>query len=783
MLEYFTKSLNFIFIPVVSLLICFTASLSAQESNKSKAKFESEQIQISYEKASQLFNESYSLQKKDWKHSLDLAKEAYDICKLNSYDELTGRILLVIGEITYYHVDRDSAKEYFEEGLEYAISQDDFLLQYKIYLELAEWHMYRSKDYVQSDLYFNKSIETGRNIDKGYSIGLDSDFSRGKDKNYLLGRVFARKAILDIKAKNVDGVKMQMDSSEYYFLKEGDAHAAAYYYCDLGVRLWEFDMQNAVEFYIKGLELDENHYFVNLCIGNAYISLGLPEISIPHLTLALDSLSMDEWRYGICNNNLAEAYVQLEKYNLADSICDFNISHFVKEGDRTQRCLSRSYLLKGQIQELAGDEQTAVSLYERSFEESEKTGGSIDRTNSLLALGKYYLDKDVEKAITYCNEAYDFAVKYNYGKSHAQACECLYLAQKDKKNFEKSIAYLEEKEKLEFSLNKDVAVNKLEVFGKLSLREKENSYQQQLKDEQLRSQRIANSILQFALLIGTLLILLLFRMLKRIKKQNAEINTQSDILKATNSNLTQSNEELERFAYIVSHDLKTPLLNIVQFTKLLSKKLDDSSKPIIRECIEHIESGGTRMMSLIEDVLGYSKLSDLGGKTENINIANLLNEISGLLLSKHNNATILFDENSLPVIKWNYTKLLLLFKNLIENGLKYNKSEVPTIKVYSEHSATEVRVYIEDNGIGVEKEYFDKIFVMFSRLHTQRIYEGSGLGLATCKKIVSDFSGEISLESKPSKGSIFMVSFPREMIEENEQKQEKEFPQLEMHGD
>lgn len=141
--------------------------------------------------------------------------------------------------------------------------------------------------------------------------------------------------------------------------------------------------------------------------------------------------------------------------------------------------------------------------------------------------------------------------------------------------------------------------------------------------------------------------------------------------------------------------------------------------------------------------------------------------ISELLLSKQTTAKIKYDKDKLPMIHWNYTKILLLFKNLIENGIKYNNKNTPTINIYSIESKENVKIYIEDNGIGIEKEYFYKIFVMFNRLHNQKIYEGTGLGLATCKKIVSDFSGTITVKSKIDEGSVFVLSFPSEMIVKN----------------
>lgn len=174
-------------------------------------------------------------------------------------------------------------------------------------------------------------------------------------------------------------------------------------------------------------------------------------------------------------------------------------------------------------------------------------------------------------------------------------------------------------------------------------------------------------------------------------------------------------------------------------------------------------------MALIEDVLAFSKNEEVDIKTEAIELGNLMEEISELLVCNQNKVKIEYDPMMLPSINWNYTKILLLFKNLIENGLKYNNCQNPTIQITSTLSEDGLKVFIKDNGIGIKKEYFDKVFVMFKRLHNQNAYEGTGLGLATCKKIVNDFGGEIFIESEINIGSTFIVHFPPELVVQHQQ--------------
>ncbi|MFK7931882.1 MAG: ATP-binding protein, partial [Saprospiraceae bacterium] len=136
-------------------------------------------------------------------------------------------------------------------------------------------------------------------------------------------------------------------------------------------------------------------------------------------------------------------------------------------------------------------------------------------------------------------------------------------------------------------------------------------------------------------------------------------------------------------------------------------------------------------------------------------------ELQAMLAStiEEKNAEIIIT-NPLPSVFANRSSIVLLFQNLLENAIKYNQSDVPTVKISSQKQVGSFSIVIEDNGIGISQEYHDEIFVMFARLHSQQTYEGTGLGLATCKKIVDQLNGTISLSSEINKGSVFTINLP-----------------------
>jgi PAS domain S-box-containing protein len=228
------------------------------------------------------------------------------------------------------------------------------------------------------------------------------------------------------------------------------------------------------------------------------------------------------------------------------------------------------------------------------------------------------------------------------------------------------------------------------------------------------------------------------------------------------SQLERSNEELERFAYVASHDLQEPLRMITGYTNLLSKRYSGKLDASADEFIGFAVDGANRMRVLINDLLTYSRVSSQGRELVPTDCEMVLSQtLAGLRLAiQESGAKVIRDP--LPTVNGDDVQLGQLFQNLIGNALKYRNGQEPMVHVGCERREGEWLFLVRDNGIGIDERFAEKIFVIFQRLHTREKYPGTGIGLAVCKRIVERHGGKIWVESEPGKGSTFYFTLPAE---------------------
>jgi PAS domain S-box-containing protein len=235
------------------------------------------------------------------------------------------------------------------------------------------------------------------------------------------------------------------------------------------------------------------------------------------------------------------------------------------------------------------------------------------------------------------------------------------------------------------------------------------------------------------------------------------------VVKEYASQLEHSNRELQNFAFVASHDLQEPLRKIQAFGERLNVNLRDKLDEQSRDYLERMLNASVRMRTMINDLLSLSRVTTQGRPFERVDLSRLVGEVLSDLEMRIERSGGQVEVDDLPVIDADPTQMQQLFQNLIGNALKFHKPGVPPrVKVYKQFApdARQVIIFVEDNGVGFEEQYAERIFQPFQRLHGMGEYEGSGMGLAICRRIVERHSGTIIAKSTPGEGATFQISLP-----------------------
>ncbi len=232
-------------------------------------------------------------------------------------------------------------------------------------------------------------------------------------------------------------------------------------------------------------------------------------------------------------------------------------------------------------------------------------------------------------------------------------------------------------------------------------------------------------------------------------------------LEKLNEELKRSNKELEHFAYVASHDLREPLRKIRSYSDLLVKRYEGQLDERADKYIGYITDGAMRMMNLINDLLEYSRVGRGELKSKPVALGPLLDQVlSDLQTYIEENQAEIDSPSSLPLVQGNAIQLRQLLQNLIGNSLKYRSDDSPKIVIEAAPAGEFWQFSVSDNGIGIAPEFAERIFVVFQRLHVREAYEGTGIGLAVCKRIVEHHGGQIWVESTLGEGATFYFTLP-----------------------
>ena len=474
------------------------------------------------------------------------------------------------------------------------------------------------------------------------------------------------------------------------------------------------DFENSLTYFFKALQLDipplKSAIYNN--IASVYIRLNQYNEAFEYLFEGL-RLSEEEENYdrqifflyniGASYHSQKEYLNAIDYYHRTTEIID------KINGYQYMQCLCLSRI--GTVNDDLGNYTTGFKYFNKALKISKKHSLNREQTRLLRQIGETKLKvNDKTGFLEYHQLSIEKAKKYDLPQEILSAYHNLKQFYKSFDNFEKAFEYAEliiELQKKIFTKERDLKVADIT---------KENKHEIEL-----------------------------------LAQKNQYIEEQNTILAQTNS-------MLEEFTYIVAHDLKEPLRSILSFTTLLNKKSQHQLNSESKVYIDYITKSAKHMNALLVDLLKYTTIDKTEIVKENINLNDLIDEVQFLLSAAiKKNESVVICEN-LPTIKANQTHMKQLFQQLIHNAVKFRKKhELTIIEIASTKTSTHHIFSVKDNGIGINEKYQEKIFKIFNRLD-KRNYQGTGIGLAICNKIVQLYGGNIWVESKADEGATFYFS-------------------------
>jgi light-regulated signal transduction histidine kinase (bacteriophytochrome) len=251
-----------------------------------------------------------------------------------------------------------------------------------------------------------------------------------------------------------------------------------------------------------------------------------------------------------------------------------------------------------------------------------------------------------------------------------------------------------------------------------------------------------------------------------LEKTNETLKVEIEDRKRAGQELIRSNQDLQQFAYVASHDLQEPLRNIASCLQLLEQKYKNKLDADADQYIYYAVEGAVRMKALIQDLLTYSRVGTRGKPLQPIDCDQIISQTVRNLASAICEAGALVTHDSLPTIFGDRTQILQAFQNMIQNAVKFRTNEPPKVHVSAVKKVNEWIFSVKDNGIGIDSRHLDRIFIIFQRLHKRGQYEGTGMGLAIVKKVIERHGGRIWADSEPGKGTTFYFTIPEKGVQQ-----------------
>ena len=610
---------------------------------------------------------------------------------------------------------------------------------------------------------------------------------------------------------NTDEAEFYLNKASKYFSKHKMFKELGDCYKDLGsVQLDRNNYSAAKKFYSEGIiayqkgNYDAGLAHCNLNLGNVYITQFLYPEGIQYYYNALkkyEDLGMHRYM-GMCNNNIGNIYKDLNNFPKAyehykkaseaylldkDSIqivnVNLNIGATYLDEEKYDQAIQILYktledtksigfnpLIPVIYNNLAschinlGNYDLAEKNNRLAIKYAQLNNNKLDEFQANFLISEIYLRrKKYTEAILLAQKTYAQAKKYRQVDLMADILKVLYTAHKSVNHFEQSLHFLElynsyqdslfNEDRLKLPLSKDFEY-------KLKKQKREQTIQQEKEKLAYESSLAFKNLMLYVLGIGLLVLgflaFVMYQMIKAKRLAERELENKNKVLKK----YIESNIQLEQFAHIASHDLKSPLRTVGSFSSLLKRRAASKLNENELEYLDMISNAAKLMWNLVDDLMVYSQVNALQMNLESKNVNSLLNEVIANLDFSIKEKNAIINISQMPQVAMvDETKIRQVFQNLIANSLKFMPAgTTPKIKIDCKEEGNFWKFSVQDNGIGISEDYHDKIFKPYQQLHTKDKFEGTGMGLAICKKIIEKHGGTIYFESKIGEGTTFFFT-------------------------
>lgn len=495
------------------------------------------------------------------------------------------------------------------------------------------------------------------------------------------------------------------------------------------------DYKNAMAFFLEALD-QAAHIGYRQSIANALINIGTIYAQLQNHEQALVRYRMvlEDYHDILENNTLAVVYNNTGNiyYLMGDAIQ--SKLYFEKSLELAQLSQYREMIVLTNIQlskvfRMLGDNATALKWLEKSQALMDENDDHNSIQIYLITLAELHFDeKDYKNALQLALDGLERSKEADDDRNTLSALNLISSIYADVQNFEAAYQF-----QLEYSRLQDQVVIEKSRLHAIDIEIRYNIKEKQQQIEQLKIENAYQG---------------------KLIHQGKQIAVQ-------NTQLLNANEELQQFAYIISHDLKEPLRMIASYAQLIIFKYHSEVDEHFQTYLNFISEGVTRMNALLDGLLQYGTIGKENEEIVLIDLRDIINDacFNLKLMIRESQAEITVGK--MPILEAHPSRMIQLFQNLISNAIKFRKSNtLPRIAITCEKEGLFYRFRVQDNGIGIEADHQDRVFAIFQRLHTRQKYDGTGIGLSICQKIVQHFGGSIWVESSLGSGSTFCFDLP-----------------------